>query len=171
MARLTPPRPLAATDDVSGFDCGRQSLNDWLHRRAWSNQSGDVSRTSVISDSGTGQIVGYVSLSATQIQRGHLARSMQRNQPDPLPAILLGRLAVDRRWQGQGYSRSLLQFALTTAVRASDDIGCFAVVTHPIDDGVRDFYSLFGFETLPHDPQRAMAVRIAELSIAGFSRL
>ena len=58
-------------------------------------------------------------------------------------------------------------FALTTAVRLSRDIGCFAVVTHPLDDGVRDFYRRFGFEDLPFDPGRAMAVRIVDLEKAG----
>lgn len=61
-----------------------------------------------------------------------------------------------------------MQFALTTAVRLSRDIGCFGVITHPIDDGVRAFYGRFGFEDLPFDPRRSMAVRIVDLERAGF---
>jgi len=168
MARLNPPRPLAADDDREGFDCGRESLNQWFGRHAWHNQESSVSRTSIICDAITGAIVGYVSLSAAQIERAHLQKSAQRNRPDPIPAILLGQLAVDRRHQGNGYSTSLMFFALTTAVRLSNDIGCFGVLTHPLDDNVRAFYSRFGFETLPFDPNCSMIVRIADLKQNGF---
>jgi predicted N-acetyltransferase YhbS len=168
MAGLTPPRPLAATDDRDRFDCGRASLNQWLRRHAWRNQEAGVSRTNVVCDPATGGIVGYVSLSAAQIERAFLAKADQRNRPDPIPALLLGQLAVDRRYQGRGYARSLMFFALTTAVRLSDDIGCFCVLTHPLDDGVRDFYRGFGFADLPFDPARSMAVRMIDLVHNGF---
>ena len=168
MAGLTPPRPLAAEDDRDGFDCGRDSLNQWFRRHAWRNQEGGTSRTSVVRDSATGAIVGYVSLSAAQIDRTFLPKSVQRNRPDPVPALLLGQLAVDARHHGRGYARSLLFFALTTAVRLSRDMDCFCVLTHPLDDGVRDFYRRFGFEDLPFDPLHSMAVRIVDLIASGF---
>lgn len=170
MARINPPRALAADDDRNSFDCGRESLNLWFRRRAWHNQESDVSRTSVICDSLTGKIVGYTSLSAAQIERSHLSKPAQRNRPDPIPAILLGQLAVDRQHQGNGYATSLAYFALTTAVQFSKSIGCFGVLTHPLDDGVRAFYSRFGFETLPYDPKRSMIVRVADLIHNGFSK-
>ncbi len=129
-----------------------------------------MSRTSVVCDAATGVIVGYVSLSAAQVERAHLPKSAQRNRPNPIPAVLLGQLAVDHRHQGKGYSRSLLLFALTTAVRMSREIGCFGVVTHPLDDGVRAFYRKFGFEELPFDPNRSMVVRIIDLEQAGVGR-
>jgi predicted N-acetyltransferase YhbS len=163
MAGLTPPRPLAGEDDRDAFDCGRESLNQWFRRHAWRNQQGGMSRATVVCDSVTGVIVGYVALSAAQIERGHLPRSAQRNHPDPIPAILLGQLAVDLRYHGKRYARSLMLYALTTAVRLSNEIGCFGVVTHPIDDGVRDFYRRFGFEELPFDPERSMIVRMVDL--------
>jgi hypothetical protein len=59
-------------------------------------------------------------------------------------------------------------YALTTAVKLSKEVGCFGVLTHPIDDGVRDFYRRFGFEELPFDPERSMMVRIADLEENGF---
>jgi GNAT superfamily N-acetyltransferase len=138
-------------------------LNQWFQRHAWRNQEAGVTRTSVICDSTTGEIVGYVSLSATHIERAWLAKGEQRNRPDPIPAALLGQLGVDRRYQGRGYARSLMFFALMTAVRFSNDIGCFCVLTHPLDDGIRGFYRSFGFEDLPYDPERSTAVRIADL--------
>jgi predicted N-acetyltransferase YhbS len=170
MAGLTPPRPLAASDDRDGFDCGRESLNQWFRRHAWHNQESGVSRTSVICDKTTGQIVGYTSLSAAQIERAHLAKSAQRNRPDPIPAVLLGQLAVDRRHQGNGYATSLMYFALTTAVQFAKNIGCFGVLTHPLDDGARAFYSRYGFEALPYDPRRSMIVRITDLMHNGFAK-
>ena len=169
MAGLTPPRPLRDDDDRSDFDCGRDSLNLWFRRHAWPNQEGNVSRTSVVCDPHTGRIVGYVTLSAAQVQRAYLPKASQRNRPDPLPAVLLGQLAVDHRYQGRGFSRSLLLFALRTAVRMSQDVGCFGVLTHPLDDGIRAFYVNFGFADLPYDPNRAMLVRIVDLIRSGIA--
>jgi GNAT superfamily N-acetyltransferase len=168
MAGLTPPRPLATDDDRDAFDCGRESLNNWLRRHAWRNQQDGTSRTSVICDLTTGVIAAYVTLSTGQIERAHLPKSAQRNRPDPIPIILLGQLAVDRRYQGHGCGRSLLLFALRTAVRFSREIGCFGVLTHPLDDAVRGFYRTFDFEDLPFDPKRSMIVRVADLKQNGF---
>ncbi len=167
MAGLTPPRPLTAEDDRTSFDCGRDALDNWFRRHAWNNQESGISRTSVVCDLHTGAIVGYVSLSAAHIERAWLPKAQQRNRPNPVPAVLLGQLAVDHRCQGRGYARSLMLFALITAVRFSKNIGCFCVLTHPLDDGVRAFYRLFGFENLPFDPARSMAVRIVDLEHNG----
>jgi predicted N-acetyltransferase YhbS len=167
-AAFTPPRPLATDDGTAAFDCGRDALNHWFRRHAWRNQELGVSRTSVICDAQAGSIVGYVSLSTAQVERAWLPKAQQRNRPDPLPSILLGQLAVDLRWQGQGIARSLMFYALNTAVRLSDEIGCFCVLTHPLDDDVRALYAAFGFEDLPFDPARSMAVRIADLVRSSF---
>jgi predicted N-acetyltransferase YhbS len=169
MAGLTSPRPLTAEDDREAFDCGRESINQWFRRHAWRNQQSGTTRTNVVCDATTGAIVGCVALSAAQIERAFLPKPAQRNQPDPLPAVLLGQLAVDRRYHGRGYARSLMWFALATAVRFSKDLGCFGVLTHPLDDGLRAFYGRFGFEDLPFDPRRAMIVRIVDLERNGFA--
>lgn len=168
MAEVTPPRPLAEADDRGRFDCGRDSLNGWFQRHAWQNQAAGITRTSVICDRGSGQIIGYVSLSAAQIERAFLAKAHQRSKPDPVPVTLIGQLAVDRSHQGYGHARSLLFFALGTALRASRDIGSFGVLTHPLDEDVRAFYARWGFEELPFDPQRAMIVRMVDLAKGGF---
>jgi predicted N-acetyltransferase YhbS len=169
MAGITPPRPLAAADDRLSFDCGRESLNQWFHRHGWNNHQADVSRISVVCDVETGKIAGYVSLSAAQIEREHLPKNYSRNKPDPVPAVLLGQLAVDKQYQGQGVARSLMFYALSTAVHLSQQMGCFCVITHPLDDDVRAFYRHYGFEDLPFDPKRSMAVRIRDLERNGFS--
>ena len=168
MAGLTPPRPLLAGDNRETFDCGREALNQWFRRHAWRNQQTGASRTSIICDATAGDIVGYVSLCTAQIERDYLPKAAQRNQPSPLPAILLGQLAIDRRYHGQGHARSLVWFARAPPLRLSRDLGCFGVLTHPIDDSVREFYRRFGFEDLPFDPGRGMIVRIVDLERNGF---
>jgi ribosomal protein S18 acetylase RimI-like enzyme len=160
---MTPPRPLVADDDRDLFDCGRDSLNTWFRRHAWTNQVSGASRVNVIADEASGQVVGYVTLSAAQIERAFLPKSLQRNQPDPLPVLLLGQLAVDIRHQRQGHARTLLRFALETSLRAAEIIGCVGVITHPVDDVVRGFYARWGFQDLPLDPRRAMLVRMVDL--------
>jgi GNAT superfamily N-acetyltransferase len=122
-----------------------------------------VSRVNVIVDAASGQIAAYVTLSAAQIERGFLPQPLQRNQPDPVPATLLGQLAVHHAFQGQGHAASLLLFALRTALRASERIGSMGVMTHPLDDGVRGFYGRWGFQDLRFDPRRAMFVRMVDL--------
>jgi GNAT superfamily N-acetyltransferase len=159
---VTPPRPLAEGDDRNLFDCGRESLNIWFRRHAWANQTSGASRVNV-TDAASGRIVGYVTLSAAQIERAFLPKPKQRNRPDPLPVTLLGQLAVDKDYQGQGHAVSLLLFALKTALNAAESIGSMGVVTHPLDDNVRGFYARWGFQDLPFDPRRAMLVRMVDL--------
>lgn len=170
MAGVTPPRPLAEIDDRDRFDCGRESLDHWFHRHAWANQAAGSSRTNVICDADTAEIVGYVTLSAAQIERAFLPKSQQRNKPDPVPVTLLGRLAIHKDHQGLGHARSLLLFALRTALRASREIGSFGVITHPIDDRAREFYRRWGFQDLPFDPRGAMIVRMIDLQRSGIDR-
>jgi GNAT superfamily N-acetyltransferase len=167
MAEVTPPRPLSEDDERSQFDCGRDSLNAWFRRHAWHNHGSGISRTSVICDAGTGSIVGYVTLSAAQIEREFFAKAHQRNKPDPVPATLLGQLAIHKTYQGQGHARSLLLFALTAALRASREVGSFGVLTHPIDERVRQFYRQWGFDDVPFDPKRSMIVRMVDLEKSG----
>jgi GNAT superfamily N-acetyltransferase len=138
-------------------------MNAWFARYAWSNHSSGASRVNVITDVGAGRVVGYVTLSAAQIERAFLPRTHLRNQPDPVPVTLLGQLAVDRAWQGQGCADSLVQFALRTALKAAESVGSFGVITHPIDDALRSFYARWNFSDLPFDPKRAMIVRMADI--------
>lgn len=169
MAEVTPPRSLAEDDERDHFDCGRESLNGWFRRHAWHNHVAGISRVTIVCDPSTRLIVGYVTLSAAQIEREFLAKAQRRNKPDPVPATLLGQLAIHRTHQGQGHARSLLLFALTIALRASREIGSFGVLTHPLDEDLRRFYRKWGFDDVPFDPKRAMIVRMADLEKSGFS--
>ena len=152
--------------DRSLFDCGRESLNVWFRRHALNNHLNGASRVNVLCHAGS--IIAYVSLSAGQIERSFLPKSRQRNQPEPLPVTLLGQLAVDTKFQGQGHASSLMHFALTTALNASEVIGSIGVITHPLDERLRTLYAKWGFEDLPFDPHRAMIVRMVDLRANGF---
>lgn len=163
MGGASPPRPLAEEDDRSSFDCGRDSLNMWFQRHAWANHVSGASRVTVLPELSSGRIVGYVTLSAAQIERAYLPKPQQRNRPDPVPVTLLGQLAVHKEFQRQRHATSLLLFALRTALRAAAVIGSTGVITHPLDDGVRRFYGRWGFQDLPFDPRRSMMVRMADL--------
>jgi GNAT superfamily N-acetyltransferase len=163
LAAPTPPRPLSETDERASFDCGRESLNNWFRRHAWSNHVNGASRVNVITDAASGLIIGYVTLSAAQIERAFFPKTQQRNRPELIPVTLLGQLAVDKEYQGPGHATSLLLFALRTALHVADNVGSAGVITHPIDDGMRRFYARWGFEDLPFDPRRAMIVRMVDL--------
>ena len=163
LAIAAPPRPLAENDDRNIFDCRRDSINGWLRRHAWFNQVNDLSRVTVIADGAAGRIIGYVTVSASQIEPAYLPKSQQRNRPDPVPALLLGQLAVDKLYQGQGHAADLMQYALRAALHISSVVGSAGVITHPLDDTVREFYRQWGFEELPFDPRRAMIVRMVDL--------
>ncbi|WP_309732958.1 GNAT family N-acetyltransferase [Chamaesiphon sp. OTE_75_metabat_556] len=147
---LQPPVPLTSTHLVTDFDCGVDSLNEWLCKRAWKNQTIGTSRTFVVSD---GEIViGYYCLSSAAIDRVELPKAKQRNMPDPIPAVLIGRLAVDVRYQGRKIGVSLLQDALCRIIGASQSIGIAYILVHALDDSAKLFYETKGFVAIPEQP-------------------
>jgi GNAT superfamily N-acetyltransferase len=164
---LQPPTPLISTHLVTDFDCGVESLNEWLDKRAWKNQVLGVSRTFVITNGksekcGLGVspsgapfqeiVVGYYCLSSAAIDRIELPKAKQRNMPDPIPAILIGRLAVDLRYQGKKIGLSLLQDAICRIITASQSVGVAYILVHALDDAAKRFYEMNGFEAIPEQP-------------------
>jgi GNAT superfamily N-acetyltransferase len=147
---LQPPVPLTATHLVTDFDCGVDSLNEWLGKRAWKNQVIGASRTFVVNEGDT--ILGYYCLSSAAIDRIELPKAKQRNMPDPIPAALIGRLAVDLRYQGRKIGVSLLQDAVCRIVAASQTIGIAYIMVHALDDGAKRFYEKNGFVAIPEQP-------------------
>jgi predicted N-acetyltransferase YhbS len=160
---VSAPRPLTPTDDRERFHCGRASLDNWFRRHALANQLGGASRVSVMTEAASGRIIGFVTLSAAQIERAFLSKRDQRHRPAAVPATLLGQLAVDLDFQGNGYASDLLLFALKTSLLASKSVASIGVITHPLDDALRGFYARRGFLELPFDPRRAMIARMAEI--------
>jgi hypothetical protein len=104
---LSAPAPLAAEDDLEQFDSGTPPLDDWLKRRARQNEAGGASRTYVITEGR--RVVGYYSLAAGSVLHTEATGKVRRNMPDPVPVALLGRLAIDRAWQGRGLGSAQLR--------------------------------------------------------------
>ena len=141
--------------DLSSFDCGKASLNDWLRRFALTNQQSDAARTYVAHRAG--RVVGYYSLSAGAVRReespARIAKGLAKH---PIGVILLARLAVDRREHGKGLGKALLVDALSRALIAADAIGARAILVHAIDEEAVAFYEKFGFEKSPLDAKQLM---------------
>ena len=152
---LSPIEKLTRNHNVSSFDCGKPSLNDWLQRFALTNQQSDAARTYVLHRGG--KVVGYYSLSAGSVRREESpARIAKGLAQHPIGVILLARLAVDRGEQGAGFGKTLLADALSRALAASEAIGARAILVHAIDEPAAAFYKTFGFEPSPLDPKQLL---------------
>ena len=159
---LRAPAPLGPDCDVSDFDCGKQALTDWLKFQAAKNE-GRGSRTYVTHESR--KVVGYYALAAGAIERGRAPSKLARNMPDPIPVLVLGRLAVDRRHAGKGLGAALLKDALKRALNASREIGARAVLVHAIDAEAVGFYRQYGFKPFPTG-SRTLYLVMAEIAAA-----
>jgi len=146
---------LTRDHNLSSFDCGKPSLNDWLKRFALTNEQSDSARTYVVHR--FGNVIGYYSLSAGAVRKeespARVAKGLARH---PIGVILLARLAVDRREQGTGLGKALLVDALWRAAGAADAIGARAILVHALDDEAVAFYKKFGFEPSPLDSKQLM---------------
>ncbi len=143
------PVLLTEAHDSSTFDSGEPVLDDWLRRRAWDNLLMAASRTYVVCPEGSERIVGYFALSMGQILAQEATGSMRRNMPKHIPAIVLGRLAIDRAWQGKGLGRALLADAVRRSLRASREVSARLVIVHAISPAAEGFYLHHGFTRLP----------------------
>jgi GNAT superfamily N-acetyltransferase len=148
------PEPLSPGHALDGFECGERSLDDWLKKRALKNQGSGASRCFVICE-GTA-VVGYYSLSAGVIHHEAAPKPMRRNMPDPLPVLLLGRLAIDRRHHNRGLGSALLRDAMLRALRIANDAGVFAIMVHALSEEARQFYLSRGFVESPLQPMMLM---------------
>ncbi len=151
---LTPPAPIGDNHVLSNFDSGEPSLDEWLKKRALKNHGSGASRCFVLCKGET--VVGYYSLSAGAISHEASPKAMRRNMPDPLPVLLLGRLAVDRRYHNQGLGQALLRDAMLRAVNVSGDAGVFAILVHALSDQAKRFYLSRGFVESPLQPMTLM---------------
>jgi predicted N-acetyltransferase YhbS len=160
------PRPLREDDDTSTFDSGEPSLDDYLRNRALPNHLSGASRCFVTCREG--QVVGYYALASGSVQHRGLSGRYRRNMPDPVPVILLSRLAVRRKEQGSGLGRGLLRDAIARSVPAADIVGVRALVVHALHDQARAFYLRFDFEPSPTDPLHLLLLmRDARVAMGG----
>lgn len=164
---LRPPAPLdGARHDVQDFRSGQPRLDTWLRASAGQAQRRDASRTYVVADDGE-RVIGYYTLVAGQVNVGEATHEVRRGMSRhfPIPVVLLARLAVDERRQGEGIGAGLLADALRRAVRAADEVGIRAVVVDAVDQRAAAFYRRFGFAAL-NDDGLTLMTSVAKLRAA-----
>jgi GNAT superfamily N-acetyltransferase len=151
---IGPPEKLSAEHDLSGFDSGEPTLDDWLRRRALQNEGTGASRTYVVRAGG--RIAGYYTLAVGAIAHAQAPGRIRRNMPDPVPAMVLGRLAVDKAYQGSGIGTGLLRDAVLRTVQAADIAGIRVILVHAISTTAKRLYEKYGFVASPVDPLTVM---------------
>ena len=155
MTDLRRPEPLAARHDRGSFDCGEPSLDEWLRRYAGQNRRGNTAATWVIADRDE-RVVAYASLSMTALDHSAAPAPVAKGSPDPVPALLIGRFAVDRSVAGLGVGTTLVGHILATALELNEKAAFKAVVATAINDRARRWWERFGF--VPLDPAASDAL-------------
>jgi predicted N-acetyltransferase YhbS len=145
---LFAPAALTADHLCNDFTCGNSVLDEWLKKRAAPNQSNGASRTFVVTDA-SGKVFGYYALAAGAVSHKIASSAIRRNMPDPIPVMVLARLAVDHHAQGIKLGASLLQDAVNRVVTVSQNVGVRALLVHAIDDRAKSFYEYYGFRESP----------------------
>lgn len=153
-AGLTAPEHLTVAHDVSAFDSGVADLDDWLRKRAVANEETGASRTYVVCAGG--RVVGYYALATGGVAQARAPGRVRRNMPDPVPVMILARLAVDRGWQGRNLGSSLLRDAILRTLQASEIGGIRAILVDAVSEEARRFYERRGFRASPLDPMILM---------------
>jgi len=161
---LLSPQPLEGHHISSGFDCGDVSLNQWLQQRALANQRSGATRTFVVCDA-ENVIKAFVALASGAVAVASSPGRFRRNMPDPIPVVVLARLAVCRSVQGQGIARALLADAFERVLQASEQIGVRGLLVHAASPAARAFYLHMGFYPSPIDPNTLM-LRLADIAAA-----
>ena len=160
---LAAPEPLGAGHALDPFDSGVPSLDHWLKRHASANQTSGASRTFVVCDDGA--VVGYYALAAHAVAIVAATGRVRRNMPEPVPVVVLGRLAIARAHRGQGLGRALFQDAARRVMHAADTIGIRALLVHALSEEAKAFYLRLGLSESPLDPMMLM-VTLADLQAA-----
>ena len=137
------PESITADHVVAEFDSGRSVLDDWLVSRALRNEREGGSRIYVLSDGGV--VIGYYCLSAGSVMHRVAPGRIRRNMPDPIPVVLLGRLAVARTHQGRGIARALVRDAILRTLQVAEIAGIRALLVHALDEDTAVFYRHLGY--------------------------
>lgn len=157
--RINPPERLSSEHDLSQFRCGEPTLDDWLRRRALQNEDSGASRTYVACIEK--RVVGYYALAVGAVAHAEAPGRIRRNMPDPIPVMVIGRLAVDQTAQGQALGPALLRDAVLRTVQAADIAGIRAILVHAISERAKRFYEKRGFIASPVEPMTLM-ITVAE---------
>lgn len=149
--QLSAPQPLAGSHHLDEFHCGEPSLDEWLRKRAMANQMSGASRTFVVLDQDQ-RVCGYYAMAAGAVAHQMATPSVRRNMPDPVPVMVLARLAVDAQAQGIKLGASLLQDAVNRAEAVSYNAGVRALLVHALHERAKLFYEHYGFQASPAHP-------------------
>ncbi|MYM93794.1 GNAT family N-acetyltransferase [Rugamonas sp. FT81W] len=160
---VRPPEPMTSQHATNRFSCGVDSLGAWLKRRAMQNQASGASRTFVICQGKN--VIAYYALAAGAIGANAAAGSFRRNMPEPIPVVLLGRLAIDRRLQGRMLGRALVRDASHRILQVAESIGIRGIITHALTPAAKSFYERVGFVVSPLDAMTLM-VTLSDLTAA-----
>ena len=161
---LRPPERLTDAHDLSAFRSAEPALDDWLRKRALGGE-GRTARTAGGRAARRG--VGFYALATGGVQRGVATPKLRRNAPDPVPVMVLGRLAVDQGWEGRGIGRAMLRDAILRTLGAAEVAGMGAILVHAISERAKAFYLGCGFTASDLEPMTLMitlAEAAAELS-------
>jgi GNAT superfamily N-acetyltransferase len=156
---LSAPEKLTPAHDLSHFECGEPALDDWLRRRALDNQERGASRTYVVCQGR--RVAGYYALAAGAVAHAAATGKIRRNMQDPVPVMVIGRLAIDSAFQGKGIGAALLRDAVLRTVQAAEIAGIRAILVHAISERARRFYAGCGFAASPVEPMTFM-ISVAE---------
>lgn len=148
---LSAVEPLSDTHDLEGFECGKSALDDWLRTFARANQRQDFTRVMVVHEDG--KVVGYYGLAPSAIDPSAAPRRVRTGRPpDPIPCLLIGQLAVDRRHQGSGIGSMLVADAFRRCIAGADIIGGRAIVVRAIDAEAELYWQSWGFVAARDNP-------------------
>jgi GNAT superfamily N-acetyltransferase len=162
--KLTAPMPLTEHHVTDGFSCGVDSLDQWLKRRSLKNQIQGASRTYVVCDES--RVVAYYALASGAVTATEATGKFRRNMPEPIPVVVLCRLAVDQSLHAKGFGRSLVRDAGMRVVQAADAIGIRGMTVHALTDDAKAFYEKVGFDPSPLDSHLLM-IGLADLIASG----
>jgi GNAT superfamily N-acetyltransferase len=154
-AKLSAPQTMLVDHLLQIFACGDVSMDNWLRRRALSNQMSGANRTFVITNA-SNEVVAYYALAVGAVAHGEAPGRIRRNMPDPVPVVVLARLAVDQRYQGLQLRGAMLRDAVRRALAVSQIAGVRALLVHALNVPARQFYAHYGFEPSPVNPMTLM---------------
>jgi GNAT superfamily N-acetyltransferase len=160
---LSAPEPIASDHALDEFNCGIATLDTWLKKRALQNQASGASRCFVLCENK--KVIGYYALASSAVAPAATTGRFRRNMPDPIPVVVLGRLAIDLNQQGRGLGRALFQDAARRVINAADTIGIRGLLVHALSEEAKMFYLRLGLDESPIEPMTLMST-VANLRAA-----